>query len=147
MTPQQRADAAKELMYADDITARHLDIQILSTGPGVARLEMRVRADMTNGHGICHGGYLFILADTAFAYACNSHNQRAVAAAAQIEFLAPAQRSELLTAEAVEQHRAGRNGVYDVRVTRQTQGQVELIALFRGKSATIKGQFFEETSS
>ena len=146
MTPQQRADAAKDLMYAEDSAAKHLDIRIMAVGPGFARLQMPVRMEMTNGHGMCHGGYIFTLADTAFAYACNSHNQRAVAAGAQIEFLAPAQRADLLQAEAVEQHLAGRNGVYDVRVTRENQGQVELIALFRGKSATIKGRFFEEAT-
>ncbi len=145
MTPQQRAEAAKDLMYADDRAARHLDIRVLSVAPGFARLQMPVRDEMTNGHGMCHGGYIFTLADTAFAYACNSHNQRAVAAGAQIEFLAPAFRSDLLGAEAVEQHLAGRTGVYDVRVTREFNGKTELIALFRGRSATIKGQFFEES--
>ena len=147
MTPQQRAEAAKDLMYAEDSAARHLDIRVLSVAPGFARLQMPVRAEMTNGHGMCHGGYIFTLADTAFAYACNSHNQRAVAAGAQIEFLVPAYRSDLLEAEAQEQHRAGRSGVYDVRVTREVNGKPELVALFRGKSATIKGQFIEESST
>ncbi len=147
MTPQQRADATKDLMFAQDSTAQHLGIEVQAIRPGFARLQMTVRKEMTNGHGMCHGGYIFILADTAFAFACNSRNQRAVAAGAQIEFLAPAQLAEQLYAEATEQHLAGRSGLYDVRVTRGHQGTTELIALFRGKSATIKGQFFEEPNS
>lgn len=131
-------------MYADDSAARHLGIEIVEVGPGFARLRMTVRPEMTNGLGVCHGGYIFTLADTAFAYSCNSHNQRAVAAGAMIEFVAPGFGNDVLTAEAREQHRAGRNGVYDVRVSRANG---ETIALFRGKSATIKGQFFEETQS
>lgn len=143
MTPQERADQVRRLMFADDTTAQDLGMEILEMRPGMARLQMRIRPQMTNGHGICHGGYIFILADTAFAYSCNSHNQRAVAAGAQIDFVAPVHRDELLTAQAQEQHLAGRTGVYDVRVTRANG---ELVALFRGKSATIKGQFFEETA-
>ena len=99
---------------------------------------MPIRRDMTNGHGICHGGYMFLLADSTFAFACNSHNQRAVAASAKINFLASAHEGDVLTAEGVEQHVAGRSGVYDMRVTDQ---HGRLIALFRGKSATIKGRF------
>jgi acyl-CoA thioesterase len=95
---------------------------------------------MTNGHGICHGGFMFLLADSTFAFACNSHNQRAVAASAEIHFIASAYEGDVLTAEGVEQHLAGRSGVYDMRVTDQSG---RLIALFRGKSATIKGQFVE----
>lgn len=132
------------MMFADDTAAQHLGIEILSIAPGFARLRMAVRPEMTNGHGICHGGYIFTLADTAFAYSCNSHNQRAVAAGAQIEFLAPGHRDDIFTAEATELHRAGRTGIYDVRVTRANG---ELVAVFRGKSATIKGQFFEEITA
>jgi acyl-CoA thioesterase len=105
---------------------------------------MPIRRDMTNGHGICHGGYMFLLADSTFAFACNSHNQRAVAASAEIHFLASAHEGDVLTAEGVEQHLAGRSGVYDMRVTDQ---HGRLIALFRGKSATIKGRFLESADA
>lgn len=128
-------------MYADDAAARSLGIEILSTGAGRARLAMLLRPDMANGHGIGHGGYTFLLADTAFAYACNSHNQRTVAASAAIDFLAPTRAGDMLTAVAKERHLAGRNGVYDIEVTNQ---RGELVAMFRGKSATIRGRFVED---
>jgi acyl-CoA thioesterase len=127
-------------MWADDRASRALGMELLEARAGYARLRMPVRDDMTNGHGICHGGFVFLLADSTFAFACNSHNQRAVAASAEIHFLAPAQAGDVLTAEGVEQHAAGRSGVYDMRVTDQ---HGRLIALFRGKSATIKGQVVE----
>ncbi len=142
LTPQQRAEAVARLMYGDDIAAQAAGIRVVETGPGTATTEMVVRHEFTNGHGICHGGYIFLLADTALAYASNSYNLKAVAAGAQIEFVAAGQRGDRLTARAQEQHRAGRTGVYDIRVTRQDGA---LIALFRGKSALIKGEFFEET--
>ena len=125
-------------MYEEDTATRHLGIELIEVRPGFARLRMTVRPEFANALGICHGGYIFTLADTAFAYACNSHNQRAVAAGAAIEFLAPGATGSVLTAEAGEQQRSGRTGFYDVRVTDQ-DGRI--IALFRGRSATIKGQF------
>jgi acyl-CoA thioesterase len=128
-------------MFAEDNTARHLGMEIIEMAPGCATLRMTVRPEMTNGHGICHGGFIFTLADTTFAYACNSHNQRAVAASAQIEFVAPGARGDVLTATGIEQQCFGRSGIYDIRVTR-SDGTT--LALFRGKSATIKGTFFEE---
>jgi acyl-CoA thioesterase len=91
---------------------------------------------MVNGHGICHGGYMFLLADSTFAYACNSHNQRAVAGSAEIHFLMPVQLGDVLTARGEEQHLAGRTGVYDVRVSNRDGA---LVALFRGRSSTIRG--------
>ncbi|NLD67614.1 MAG: hydroxyphenylacetyl-CoA thioesterase PaaI [Limnobacter sp.] len=139
---QERAREVGRLMMADDRASRHLGIELLEIGPGRAKMSLAIRPELTNGHGICHGGYIFLLSDTAFAFACNSHNQRTVASGCTIEFLAPAHDGDVLTAEAVEQHRVGRQGVYDVRVNDQ---RGKLIALFRGKSATIKGQFFEET--
>ena len=142
MTPQQRAEAVGHAMLADDRATNHLGIELLDISPGRARMRMRVRREFTNGHGICHGGYIFLLADSPFAFACNSHNQRAVAAGCSIEFLAPAHEGDELTAEGAEQYAAGRSGIYDMRVTNQDG---RLIALFRGKSATIKGRFFEET--
>lgn len=144
MTPQARANEVARLMYAQDTAAQAAGIRVVEVGPGTATTEMDVPAEFTNGHGICHGGYIFLLADSAFAYSCNSHNLRAVAAGAQIEFVAAGHRGDRLTARAQEQHRAGRGGVYDVRVTNQHGA---LIALFRGKSALIKGVFFDEEES
>ncbi|MEO0002459.1 MAG: hypothetical protein RLZZ22_151, partial [Pseudomonadota bacterium] len=102
-----------------------------------ATLRMRVRPDMANGHHICHGGMIFTLADTAFAYACNSYNQNTVASACHIDFLAPAHEGDLLEAQAIERSAAGRTGVYDVTVS-VVGGKT--VALFRGKSARIKGE-------
>lgn len=144
ITPLKRAEESSRIMFAEDTAARHLGIEIIEVGPGYAKLSMVVRPEMSNGLGVCHGGYIFTLADTAFAYSCNSYNQRAVAAGAAIEFVAPGFANDVLVAEAHEQHRAGRSGVYDVRVTRANGTTV---AVFRGKSATIKGQFFEENAS
>ncbi|MBS0337683.1 MAG: hydroxyphenylacetyl-CoA thioesterase PaaI [Proteobacteria bacterium] len=134
------AKAAAEAMWREDNAARWLGMRIEEVRPGCARLSMPVAQDMVNGHNLCHGGLIFTLADTAFAYACNSYNQRAVAAGCSIEFLAPAYLGEVLTAECSEQVLRGRTGVYDVKVTNQKN---ELIAVFRGKSATIKGQLVE----
>ena len=141
MSPLQRAERVGALMYADDATSQSLGLELLGIGPGTASMRLHVKPTMTNGLGICHGGFIFLLADTTFAYACNSQNLRSVAASAQIDFLGPAQRGEVLTAIGVEQHRASRSGVYDIRVTNQADA---LIALFRGKSAVIKGHVFEE---
>ena len=141
MTPEEIAHACGRIMYAEDTSSQHMGIELLEVRPGYARLTLTVRRELTNGHGICHGGYIFLLADTAFAYSCNSRNERAVAAGASIEFLAPAHEGDVLTAEGVEQHRSARSGVYDMRVTDQTG---KLIALFRGKAATIRGHFLQE---
>lgn len=143
MAPDELAAEVARLMWADDRASQALGMQLLEVRSGYARLRMPIRRDMTNGHGICHGGFMFLLADSTFAFACNSHNQRAVAASAEIHFLAPAHEGDVLTAEGIEQHVAGRSGVYDMRVTDQTG---RLVALFRGKSATIKGQFIESAS-
>lgn len=140
---QRCAERVGRLMMADDRASRHLGIELEEIGPGRARMALTVRPELTNGHGICHGGYIFLLADTAFAFACNSRNQRTVAAGCSIEFLAPAHEGERLTAEAIEQHLAGRHGLYDISV-RNDAGT--LIALFRGKSAAIRGHFFEESA-
>jgi acyl-CoA thioesterase len=104
---------------------------------GSATLRMRVRKDMVNGHQICHGGLIFTLADTAFAYACNSYNQNTVASACHIDFLAPGREGDVLEAVAIERSSAGRTGVYDVEV-RVVDGHA--VALFRGKSHRIKGE-------
>jgi acyl-CoA thioesterase len=138
LDPDALAAEVARRMWAEDRASQALGMELIEVRAGFAKMRMPIRRDMTNGHGICHGGYMFLLADSTFAFACNSHNQRAVAASAEIHFLAPAQEGDVLTAEGVEQHLAGRSGVYDMRVTDQ---HGRLIAMFRGKSATIRGQF------
>ncbi len=134
--PQALAEATAAAMYERDHAAQALGMQVAQVGPGSALLKMSVRRDMVNGHQICHGGMIFALADTAFAYACNSGNQATVASACQIDFIAPAREGETLEAEATERVAAGRTGVYDVSV-RTADGR--MIALFRGKSHRIGG--------
>lgn len=128
---QQLADAVAKAMYERDVAVRAQGITILETRPGYARASMRVRADMLNGHAICHGGLIFMLADSAFAYACNSYDRATVAAAASIDFLRPAHLDEELVAVATERSRARRSGIYDVTVHNQ---KGEAVALFRGRS-------------
>ena len=135
------AGATAEVMWRDDNASKWLGMKVEEVRQGYARLSMGVTQNMVNGHNLCHGGLIFTLADSTFAFACNSHNQRAVAAGASIEFLAPAFLGDLLTAEGVEQALKGRTGVYDMKVSNQ---RGELIALFRGKSATIKGLLAED---
>ena len=134
---QALANATAEAMYARDRAAQALGIKIVRVQPGASLLTMTVRSDMVNGHHICHGGMIFSLADTAFAYACNSYNKNTVASACHIDFLAPAKEGETLEAEAVEQSASGRTGVYDITV-RNNHGKT--IALFRGKSYRISGE-------
>ena len=134
---QALADATAAAMWSRDRAAQALGMHILSVQPGSATLAMPVRADMVNGHHICHGGMIFTLADTAFAYACNSYNINTVASACNIDFLAPAKEGETLEAQAIEQSQSRRTGVYDVTV--RTSGG-KTIALFRGKSYRIQGE-------
>ena len=141
MTPQTRAEKSAAAMWATDKASQNLDMRIDQIAPGNATLSMPVADTMLNGHGICHGGYIFTLADSAFAFACNSYNQLVVAQQNQITYLAPGKAGERLTATAVEQSRVGRSGVYDVTVTGENG---RTIALFRGLSRTMKGQHFEE---
>jgi acyl-CoA thioesterase len=136
MTPDELARATAQTIYEADACARALGIEVLEVRAGFARLSMAVRPEFLNGHQICHGGLIFTLADTAFAYACNSYNVNTVAAGCSIEFLRPVQPDETLTAVAVEQILSGRNGVYDIAVTNHAG---ETVALFRGKSAQIRG--------
>jgi acyl-CoA thioesterase len=133
---QTLAEATAEAMYSRDRAAQALGLKIVRVQPGASLLTMVVRSDMVNGHHICHGGMIFSLADTAFAYACNSYNRNTVASACHIDFLAPAKEGETLEAEAFERSASGRTGVYDitVRVGSRT------IALFRGKSYRINGE-------
>jgi len=140
MDPTALAKAAADVMWRDDNASKWLGMKVEEVRAGYARLSMTVTSNMVNGHNLCHGGLIFTLADSTFAFACNSHNQRAVAAGASIEFLAPAFLGDVLTAEGVEQALKGRTGVYDMKVSNQ---KGELVALFRGKSATIKGLLVE----
>ncbi|WP_197338852.1 hydroxyphenylacetyl-CoA thioesterase PaaI [Ralstonia solanacearum] len=133
---QALAEAACRSMYDADACTRWLDMRVESVGPGHARLSMAVRPEFLNGHLTCHGGLIFTLADSAFAFACNSHNHNTVAAGCNIEFLRPVHGGDVLTAEAEEQVLSGRHGIYDVRVTNQAG---EVVAMFRGKSAQIRG--------
>ncbi|TDE35884.1 hydroxyphenylacetyl-CoA thioesterase PaaI [Actinomadura sp. 6K520] len=119
-------------MYAKDRVAQDLAMRITEISPGRARLRMSIADTMVNGHGIAHGGYVFLLADSAFAYACNSHDAVTVAASADVVFVAPARTGDVLEAAAVERTRYGRSGVYDVTVRRVADGEV--IAEFRGGS-------------
>ena len=121
-------------MYADDRASQALGISIDEVGPGRATARMRVTRDMTNGHGIAHGGYIFLLADTAFAYACNSYGQVTVAQAGQITFLSPAREGDELIATAAERVRMERSGIYDVSVCRAAG---EVVAEMRGHSRTM----------
>ena len=134
---QALADATAEAMFSRDRAAQALGIKIVRVQPGASLLTMTVRSDMVNGHHICHGGMIFSLADTAFAYACNSYNKNTVASACHIDFLAPAREGEMLEAEAVEQSAAGRTGVYDITV-RGAHGKT--VALFRGRCYRISGE-------
>lgn len=140
MTPQDIAQRCADIMWPDDHAARGLGMAIAAIAPGAATLTMTVRPDMVNGHGTCHGGFIFAVADSTFAYACNSFNHRAVAAGVDINFLAPAHLGDVLTAVGSSRHQGGRSGVYDIEVTRQDG---KLIAVFRGRAARIKGQFFD----
>jgi acyl-CoA thioesterase len=137
MTPQQVADHVREHMYARDRAAQHLGIQITEMGPGTATLTMAVRPEMLNGFDICHGGYITTLADTAFAYACNSYNELTVASGLTVDFVAPGRGGDVLTAVGKEVSLTGRTGVYDVTVTNQ---RGELVAVFRGRSYRMKGK-------
>ena len=131
---QTLAERSAAVMYEADLASRHLGIQIEHVTPGHATARMRVRDTMINGHDICHGGYVFLLADTAFAFACNTYGPVTVAAACDVAFLGPAHLGDELIAQATERHRAGRSGIYDVTVRRADT----VIAEFRGHSRTIR---------
>ena len=141
MIAEELARRCAEAMYADDAASRRLGIEISDVAPGRAKAAMTVTDDMVNGHGICHGGYVFTLADTAFAFACNTYNERAVAAGAGIDFLEPVRAGMRLTATAVERFRRGRSGVYDVTVSTVEE---QVVAEFRGRSRTIGGALLSD---
>jgi acyl-CoA thioesterase len=134
---QRLAERVAEAMFSRDSASKSLGIQVKEVRPGYARLTLLVRPDMLNGHAICHGGIVFTLADTAFAFACNSRNQSTVASGCSIDFLAPAKAGDELSAEASERALLGRTGVYDVTVTNQEN---QTIALFRGRSYRVAGE-------
>jgi acyl-CoA thioesterase len=143
VTPDELAQACADVMWKDDQASQQLGMTIDAVGAGAATMSMRVRDDMTNGHGTAHGGFIFALADSAFAFACNSHNERAVAQACDIVFAAPAHLGDVLVATATERHRFGRNGIYDIRVTRDSHDGA-VVAEFRGRSRTVGGTWVDE---
>ncbi len=130
------ARACADAMWADDAASRGLGMELISVAPGQATLAMTVRDSMVNGHQLCHGGFIFTLADSAFAFACNTYNERTVAQHCSVTFLSSARLGDRLVARAAERQRAGRSGIYDITVTRE-EGFV--IAEFRGHSRTIAG--------
>ncbi|MEJ7667397.1 MAG: hydroxyphenylacetyl-CoA thioesterase PaaI [Casimicrobiaceae bacterium] len=137
---QALADRVAASMFARDRASSGLGMRLTGVGPGCSQMTMTISADMLNGHATCHGGFIFTLADSAFAFACNSYNLTTVAAGCSIEYLAPAREGDVLTATAREQSLNGRSGVYDIDVRNQRS---ETIALFRGKSTRIKGHVVE----
>jgi acyl-CoA thioesterase len=142
MDAMERARRVGETMFAVDTASKDtMGMELLSCEPGRAVIRMAVQPLHLNGHQICHGGFIFTLADSTFAFACNSYNRNTVAAGASIEFLKPAHAGDVLTCEAVEQVMSGRHGVYDMKVTNQ---RGEVVAMFRGKSAQIPGTVFPE---
>ena len=140
MTPQERAERSADAMWAGDRASQALGMRLVEVGPGRAVLEMTVREDMVNGHAIGHGGVTFSLADSAFAFACNSYNRSTVAASCEIRFLTPTRLGDVLVAEAVERSRVGRDGVYDITVR---AGKTP-VAEFVGRSKEIRGTLFDE---
>jgi acyl-CoA thioesterase len=134
---QRMAERVAAAMFVRDVASQSLGMEVKEVRPGYARLTLFVRANMLNGHGICHGGIVFSLADSAFAFACNSRNQSTVASGCSIDFLAPARSGDELTAEAMERALLGRIGIYDVTVTNQDG---KTVALFRGQSYRVTGE-------
>jgi len=144
MTPKARAEKVTATMIEHDKASNWLGLPVVERAEGSAALTLEAKEQHLNGHYICHGGFIFTLADSAFAFACNSYNQNAVAQTNDITFVAPAKLGDILIATCEEQSRTGRSGVYDAKVTNQNG---EIIALMRGRSRTIKGQHFEEETT
>jgi acyl-CoA thioesterase len=142
MTDRELAARVGAAMWKEDIASKDtMGMELVSCEPGRAVLRMQVKELHLNGHRICHGGFIFTLADSTFAFACNSHNKVTVAAGCSIEFLKPGQLGDVLTCEGVEQTLAGRHGIYDMKVTNQ---RGETVAMFRGKSTSIQGTVVPE---
>ena len=145
LSPAALAAKVGEAMFSVDAASKDfMQMELLACEPGRAVMRMKVREPMLNGHKICHGGLIFTLADSTFAFACNSHNKVTVAAGCSIEFLKPGQLHDVLTCEGVEQVLQGRHGIYDMKVTNQ---RGEVVAMFRGKSATIQGTVIPEENA
>lgn len=142
-SPHAVAEACAQAMWRNDRASQGLGMHIQRVAPGEAVLSMTVRKEMTNGHGICHGGFIFTLADSAFAFACNTYDQRAVAQHCAVTFLQSAREGDVLTAHALERTRAERSGIYDVTVRRSDD---TIIAEFRGHSRTIAGRLLASGS-
>lgn len=136
-SPQDLADFVRDGILLNDRASKAMGMQVLAVGPGSATISMQVRDDMLNGHDICHGGFIATLADSTFAFACNSYNELTVASGFSVDFLAPGRLDDVLTARGREVSKAGRTGVYDVEVTNQRE---ERVAVFRGRSYTLKGK-------
>ncbi|MDO5104061.1 MAG: hydroxyphenylacetyl-CoA thioesterase PaaI [Lautropia sp.] len=143
LSPEELALACADAMWRDDPASQALGMRLSDIRPGQATVSMRITRQMLNGHATCHGGFIFSLADSAFAFACNTYNQRTVAQHCSITYLAPAFEGDELIARATETHRTARSGLYDVHVTNQKS---ELIAAFRGHSRTIKGTHLPTTT-
>lgn len=141
MTPEALARACADAMWTDDPASRALGMALEAVGPGWARMSMEVQPHMVNGHGLCHGGYIFALADSASAFACNTYNERVVAQHCAITYIRPARQAMRLVATAVERSRTGRAGIYDVTVV-EADGTV--IAEFRGNTRSLGTRFFED---
>jgi acyl-CoA thioesterase len=137
MDAQALAEACRDAMWENDRASRGLGMAILAVGPGTATLRMTVREDMLNGHDICHGGFVTLLADSCFAFACNGYNEMTVASGFDVNLIAAARRGDVLTAVATEVAKSGRTGVYDIEVRNQRD---ERVAAFRGRSYTMKGR-------
>ncbi|MEM8496820.1 MAG: hydroxyphenylacetyl-CoA thioesterase PaaI [Pseudomonadota bacterium] len=144
MTPDELAAKCADAMWSTDKASQGLGMSIQAMGEGRSELTMTVIDSMVNGHNICHGGFIFTLADSAFAFACNSHNQIAVAAGCTIDFLRPASLGDVLTANAEAVHQGQRSGIYDITVTNQ---HGKLMATMRGRSARTQGQLLDEADS
>ena len=141
LSPQQLAEACAEAMWSTDWASQRMGMRLEHVAPGEATVSMEVAEQMLNGHGNAHGGFVFSVADSAFAFACNTYNQRTVGHQAAITYMAPGRKGDRLTAKAREVHRAGRNGIYDVHVTND---RGEPVAEFRGHSRTVKGTHLPE---
>ena len=142
---ERLATAVGRAMLAEDNASRALGISLDEIAPGHARMSMKVRDDMINGHDLCHGGLIFTLADSTFAFACNARNRVTVAAGAEIHFISPAKKGETLVATARERAGAGRSGIFDIEVNEQATGR--LVALFRARSHRIDGTIVEDGAS
>jgi acyl-CoA thioesterase len=142
-SPDDLARACADAMWKEDDASKGLGMTIVEIGPGRATLSMTVKPEMVNGQRIAHGGFIFTLADSTFAFACNTHNERAVAAQCNVTFIRPGKLGDVLVASAREISRSGRSGIYDVRVT---AGDV-VIAEFRGHSRTIGGTWLPDATA